>query len=154
MLIWALIVNNLLPDRHYPNGIQELNKSQSDPVSADSEQFNQLNLIHRSDLHSALIEMDAFVDVSEDELTKIFNLSLMHSYKKNVGDILCRDIMTPVVTTVDYDTDVEQVWQLMIEKRVHAFPVVDKADHILGIVSLRDFLNQIKVKDNSSTSTH
>jgi len=150
MLIWALIVNNLLPNRCYPNGIQDVNKSDNSSSSENSDQSARLDLIHRSDLHMALTEIDAFVDVSEDELAKIFNLSQMHTLKKKIGDILCLNIMTTPVTTVDYDTDVEHIWTLMMEKRVHAFPVVDKVDHVLGIVSLSDFLKQVKVKGDSS----
>ena len=152
MLAWAVLINNLLPNRCYPNGIRNIGKSQADnkEPSGDSEAKSKLpNLIHRSDLHEALTEMDVFVDVSEDELNKIFNLSLMHTHKKKMGDVLCRDIMTSNVTTVEYDTDVETVWQLMIEKRVHAFPVIDQAGFVLGIISLTDFLNQVNSNVNS-----
>ena len=150
MLIWALIVNNLLASRCYPNGIRDVNKVQDLSISDKTMPMERPDLIHRSDLHMALTEIDAFVDVSEDELTKIFNLTQMHALKKKIGDVLCRDIMTSSVITVDYDTDVEYIWMLMMEKRVHAFPVVDKVGHVLGIVSLSDFLKQIKIKSNSS----
>lgn len=162
MLSWAIIVNNLLPNRHYPNGINKLtnlfkfnaNRSHDTSVQKgklyDEDQFNSPNLIHRADLHQALTEMDVFVDVSEDDLNKIFHLSLMHTHKKKMGNILCRDIMTSSVVTVNYDTEIETVWQLMIEMRVHAFPVVDKAGFVLGIISLTDFLNEINIKSDTS----
>lgn len=149
MLVWALIINNLLANRHYPNGIKDVNNVQKTSQN-NSSQTEPLNLIRRSDLQSALTEMDVFVDVSEDDLTKLFNLSLMHTVKKSVGDVLCQDIMTSSVMTVDYDTDVEHIWTLMMDQRVHAFPVVDKVGHVLGVVSLSDFLNQIKFQDKSS----
>ncbi|MDX2503313.1 MAG: HPP family protein [Gammaproteobacteria bacterium] len=154
MLVWAVIINNLLPNRCYPNGIRNIGKLpsiQSKDLTSDNtdHQTHLPNLIHRSDLHDALTEMDVFVDVSEDELSKIFNLSLMHTHKKKMGEILCQDIMFSPVTTVDYDTGIETVWQLMIEKRVHAFPVVDKVGHVLGVISLADFLNQVDINSNS-----
>ncbi len=162
MLSWTIIINNLLPNRHYPNGInhllnlfkfrsvQSLEPSVQQRNLHNKDPLQSPNLIHREDLHQALTEMDVFVDVSEDDLNKIFHLSLMHTHKKKMGNILCRDIMTTPVVTVNYDTEVETVWQLMIEKRVHAFPVVDKAGHVLGIISLTDFLNEINVKPGSS----
>ena len=154
MLGWAVIINNLLPNRSYPNGIRDIGKSQTNLnkkiQSSDCGSPSELpNLIHRSDLHQALSEMDVFVDVSEDELNKIFNLSLMHTHKKKMGDVLCQDIMTSNVTSVEYDTEIETVWKLMIEKRVHAFPVVDQAGYVLGVISLTDFLNQIDFKADS-----
>ncbi len=148
MLSWALIINNLLPNRFYPNGIKEVFGKNDPPTKTQAT--SRPNLLHRNDLHDALTEMDVFVDVSEDELTKLFNISLMHTNKKRMGEILCRDIMTKDVITVDYDTDIEQVWALLVENRVHAVPVTDRAGFVLGVVSMDDFLNQIQVKSNSS----
>ncbi len=145
MLAWAMVINNLIPNRCYPNGIRDVNKPHGILTQGDGPDIKRPNTIQRSDLHEALTEMDVFVDVSEDELNKIFNLSLMHTHKKKMGEILCRDIMTLNVISVDYDTDVEQVWKLLIEHRIHAFPVIDKAGYVLGVVSMDDFLNQIKV---------
>lgn len=152
MLLWALIINNLIPNRGYPNGIKDFlqPKDKHKQNSDDTSDVNQPNMIRRSDLHEALTEMDVFVDVSEDELSKIFNLSLMHIHKKKMGDILCRDIMTSDVISVAYDTDIEEVWKLLIKYRVHAFPVIDKVGYVLGVISMDDFLNQISVKSNSS----
>ena len=150
MLIWALIINNLMPNRCYPNGIKNINKQR---IIDETIGLKRPNMIHRSDLHEALTEMDVFVDVSEDDLNKIFNLSLMHTHKKKMGEILCRDIMTTNVISVEYDTDVEQVWKLLIEKRVHAFPVIDRAGYVLGVISMDDFLNQIIVNSNSNIIT-
>ncbi len=150
MLLWALLINNLVPNRCYPNGIRELFSSKNRQHSSDESEFSQPNMIRRTDLQDALAEMDVFVDVTEDELNKIFNLSLMHTHKKKMGDILCRDIMTANVISVDYDTDVEQVWKLLVENRVHAFPVTDRKGHVLGVISMDDFLNQIKVNSKSS----
>lgn len=150
MLIWALIINNLMPNRCYPNGIKNINKQK---IIDETIGLKRPNMIHRSDLHEALTEMDVFVDVSEDDLNKIFNLSLMQTHKKKMGEILCRDIMTTNVISVEYDTDVEQVWKLLIEKRVHAFPVIDRAGYVLGVISMDDFLNQIVVNSNSNIIT-
>lgn len=150
MLLWALIVNNLLPNRTYPNGIEGVFNLKNNNNTNSKDELPRPNMIHRSDLHEALTDMDVFVDVSEDDLSKLFNLSLMHTNKKNMGDILCRDIMTRNVISVEYDTDIEQVWKLLIKHRIHAFPVIDRAEFVLGVISMDDFLNQIKVKSNSS----
>jgi CBS domain-containing membrane protein len=58
--------------------------------------------------------------------------------------------MTKSVISVDYDTEVEQVWQLLIAHRVHAFPVIDKANYVLGIVSMDNFLSQIKTHQHTN----
>jgi CBS domain-containing membrane protein len=151
MLVWALIINNLIPNRCYPNGIRDIHKKSNKTImNKEGIDLKRPNMIQRSDLHEALTEMDVFVDVSEDELNKIFNLSLMHTHKKKMGEILCRDIMTSSVISVDYDTDVEQVWKLLIENRVHAFPVIDRAGYVLGVISMDDFLNQLMVNSKSS----
>jgi CBS domain-containing membrane protein len=154
MLIWAIVINNLLPNRSYPNGIRDIGKKSADQMRQSFADKNGLqsappNLIQRSDLHDALTEMDVFIDVSENDLNKIFNLSLMHTHKKKMGEILCQDIMTTRVATVAYDTEVEKVWQFMIDKRVHALPVIDQAGFVLGVVGMTDFLNQVNVKSDT-----
>lgn len=143
MLSWALIINNLMPNRCYPNGIKELAKEKN----KKRLHLKSPAAISRDDLHEVLQELDVFIDVSEEDLSKIFDLATRHVRKKQIGDICCREIMTPEPVTVGYDTEVEAIWRLMLAHGVHAFPVIDQQNFVLGVISHADFLAQVTVND-------
>ena len=147
MLLWALIINNLLSNRSYPNGIRELLSLNYENQIAEIKP-DGLN-IGKDDLHAALKEMNVFVDVSEQDLNKIFHLSVSHLRKKRLGEVLCQDIMTTPVFSVEYGTDIELAWELMINHHIHGLPVVDKLNRVIGLVSIEDFLNQVKQQEQN-----
>jgi len=147
MLLWALIINNFLPNRSYPNGIRDLLSEKKPDENLDIKQ-ERLN-IGKDDLHEALKDMNIFVDVSEQDLNKIFHLSVSHLRKKRIGEVLCQDIMSTPVVSVEYGTDIETAWELMSEHHVYGLPVVDHLNRVIGIVSISDFINQVKHPDKN-----
>lgn len=52
------------------------------------------------------------------------------------------DVMTTKVVTVDRDTSVREIAQLMLQSRISGVPVVDQDQHILGIVSEGDLMRR------------
>ncbi len=56
------------------------------------------------------------------------------------------DIMTAKVVTVSFDTEVEDIARMLLERRISAVPVVDENDHILGIVSEGDLLRRPEIE--------
>ncbi len=143
MLVFALIINNLIPNRYYPNTLkayrEEKNKTASDQKIEASLSVNQ------DDIHYALREMNEFIDISEDDLSRIFRLSLQHAHRKKMGDILMQDIMTRSVIKAEYGTDIEELWQLMAKHKIQSIPIVDRCNRVEGIVTIADFLNQVKI---------
>ncbi len=143
MLAWAMLINNLLPNRYYPNTLKSRAGEEGKPLGSDVTDASLS--ISREDLRFALKEMNEFIDVSEDDLSRLFNLSATHARRKRMGEILCGEIMTREVIRAGYDTDVETVWRLMGEHRIRSLPVVDAQERVIGIVTIADFLNQVKV---------
>ena len=54
-----------------------------------------------------------------------------------------RDVMTPTVITVEKDTPFEVIAAALRQHRVSAFPVVDEADEVIGVVSESDLLAKL-----------
>lgn len=52
------------------------------------------------------------------------------------------DVMTTKLVTVEADTSVREIAQLMLQCRISAVPVVDQDQHILGIVSEGDLVRR------------
>ena len=143
VLIAALIINNLLPHRYYPNTLKTYRDNKNKNIGDDKVQAALS--VSREDIRYALREMDEFVDVSSDELTQIFNLSATHSRRKKMGEILVQDIMNNQVIKAQYHEDVENLWHLMAQHKIRSIPIVDKLNRIEGIVTIADFLNQVKL---------
>lgn len=55
--------------------------------------------------------------------------------------MLVRDRMTPTPATVTAETTYDEAMRLMRERKVRRFPVVDKQQRVVGIVSEKDLLN-------------
>jgi CBS domain-containing protein len=56
-----------------------------------------------------------------------------------------RDVMTKRVVTVGPETPVQQVAQLLLERRISAVPVVDADGRVLGIVSEGDLIGRPEI---------
>ncbi|MFQ5794573.1 MAG: site-2 protease family protein [Candidatus Bipolaricaulia bacterium] len=53
-------------------------------------------------------------------------------------DVRVKDLMVRQVDTVPSDMPVSELFQLMLEKRHIGYPVVDREDRLVGIITLRD----------------
>ncbi len=142
MLAWALLINNLLPRRYYPNTLKSFLGDTRKHLGDDH--IRTSTSISRDDLQYALREMDEFIDVSEDDLTRIFRISATHARRRRMGEILVGEIMTREVISADHDTSVEEIWRLMGQNKIRGIPIIDNRQKVIGIVTIADFLNQVK----------
>ena len=94
-----------------------------------------------SDLDAVLARYNQVLDVSRDDLQALLEQTQMHAYERRISDVRCGDIMSRQLTTVDINTPLQEAWTLLRQRRIKALPVVDNAQHIVGIVTLADFLN-------------
>ncbi len=62
------------------------------------------------DLHSALLEYGAYLDVSEEDLNQVYKMAGMHSYRRKMGEISCADIMSRDLITMEFGTELEEAW--------------------------------------------
>jgi CBS domain-containing membrane protein len=74
----------------------------------------------------------------------------MQSFKRYRGHVTCADIMVKNILTVEYGTEVEEAWKIMQSEKIKALPVVDKARHVIGIITWNDFFKFINVGANET----
>jgi CBS domain-containing membrane protein len=101
--------------------------------------------IRRQDLQAALKEMSSFVDIGETELGELYDLAAAAALQRELGSLTCGDVMSRDMVTVEFGTELEHTWALMRQKRVKAAPVIDRARHVIGIVTLTDFFNHARI---------
>jgi len=143
LVLLGLVINNLLPGRRYPARAlparQNVHK-QNDPGSLDRLGVNQ------SDLRNALKEMNTYLDVSENDLSKVYKMAGMQAYRRKMGEITCADIMSRDLVTAEYGTELEEAWAQLRHHKIKAIPVVDRARRVIGIITLVDFLKRANLK--------
>ena len=57
--------------------------------------------------------------------------------------ILAKDVMKTEIISVSPETTVKEVARLMIENKISAFPVVNKYNEIVGVISENDLISKI-----------
>lgn len=133
-LIAALAVNNLLPGRRYPHCVPA---SQPLPPPRHS--------IQHDDLQAALEKLDTFVDISEDELIRIYDLSTAHAFRRH-EQRSCGEIMSFPALSVEFGSGLDEAWQLMRQHRLDGVPVIDRSRRVIGVLTLDDFQRHVKAE--------
>ena len=64
----------------------------------------------------------------------------MRGHDRKLSAVRCEDIMSRELVTVDFATSLQDAWTLLRQRRIKALPVVDKNFHIVGIITLADFM--------------
>lgn len=92
------------------------------------------------DLRAALKEMKTYVDITEEDLKKIYEVALRHALERAALQIPVRDVMTKNVITVTTDADLHEAAKLLSENRISGMPVVDNRNAVMGVISEADLL--------------
>lgn len=136
LLSVALIINRLILKRQYPLNLSLPSKGSSHEGVQPSVKLS----FNRDDLTAAVKEMNGYIDVTGEDLEKIYSLAVVHSHQRRLGELRLRDIMTREVVTIKPDQSLEEIWKLLRRHRIRGAPVIDDANKLVGIVSIADFL--------------
>ncbi len=147
LLLLGYIINNLLPGRHYP--ARAAASGRDVHKNAGTGVMDRLGISH-ADLHNALKEMNTFLDVSEEDLEQVYKMAGMQAYRRKMGEITCADIMSRKLVTAEYGTELEEAWAQLRYHKIKAIPVVDRAQRVIGIITLVDFLKRADLKTHET----
>ncbi len=139
MLAVALLFNNLATRRWYPLSLHQL---WSPPPTVPAVQDLGKRSLDHDDIAAALKEMNAVIDVTEEDLEKIYSLASVHAHMRRVQGVASRDVMNRTPSSVAADADLLDVWHLMQQDKAKGVVVVDANRHVLGIITINDFLKQ------------
>lgn len=143
ILLVAMLVNNLLPGRRYPSS--PLATTDKQHRHKDQRPLDRLG-INKDDLQQALKEMDVFLDISKSDLDRVYRRAGMASYRRRMGELTCDDIMSRDLVTVEFGTELEEVWAQLRFHKIKSIPVLDRARRVIGIISLVDILKRANLK--------
>lgn len=150
LLLATAVIYNSATGRRYPHG------QQAEPPhphqTRDGLPTERLGFTP-DDIQAALKDYDQVLDVSVDDLEALFHRTEMNAFRRRFGDTRCAAIMSKDVRTVEFGTELAEAWALMQAHAVQALPVVNRARHVIGIVTRSDFLRHAGLDDQRSIAT-
>lgn len=99
--------------------------------------------IGSEDLRAALAELKGFVDVTEEDLMKIYSSALRHAQQRARVSVTVAELMTKDVVTVKKDTPLEEAARRLSGLRISGMPVVDDNDTVIGVIGELDIMNAL-----------
>jgi len=101
------------------------------------------------DFIEALRDMHQYMDVTPDDLKKIYSFALEHARKRMVSPKV-RDIMTENVIKLGMDATLDEAADLLREHHISGMPVVDQGNKVLGVITETDIISVLTGKQRSS----
>jgi len=102
--------------------------------------------VTEGDLRAALKEIRTYIDVTEEDLKKIFEIAVRHAQERRMPKITVRRTMTMEVVSVKAGTDIRVAADLLTRHRISGMPVVDDEDHVIGVIGEADILAMAGLK--------
>lgn len=96
--------------------------------------------VTEEDLDAVLAGYNEVLDISRDDLLTLIDRTQRLSQQRRLADTRCADVMTRDVITVEYGTPLQEAWALLRAHKLKALPVLDRGRHVVGMVTLTDFL--------------
>ncbi len=93
-----------------------------------------------ADIDRVLARYNEVLDVPRDELHALLEAAEAEAYRRRLGELMCTDVMSREVLSVEFGTALQDAWTLLRDQRVKALPVVDRARRVVGVVTLADFM--------------
>jgi CBS domain-containing protein len=109
---------------------------------------NDLKLcgISEEDIRAGLTDLKGFVDVTEEDLMKIYSSALKHARNRSQSGMTVAHLMTKDVVTVKKDTPLEEAARRLTGLRISGMPVVDDHDKVIGVIGELDIMSVLSGK--------
>lgn len=140
MLALAVVLNRWLLGRQYP--VPPFEPHDELHHHADPRAMERTGITY-DDLHSALADMDVYLDINEEQLTQIYKRAGVHAMRRRMGEMNCAQIMSKDVVVIGREATLDKAWDLLVFHRLRVLPVVDEAQRVVGIVSAMDVLGGV-----------
>jgi CBS domain-containing membrane protein len=96
--------------------------------------------ISDDDIYEAMKDISGYLDITPADFKEVYLKAYRHAVTRLTRSVKARDVMTRDVASVGPDTPLEDVAQMMADRKVSGVPVVDRAGKVVGVISEKDFL--------------
>ncbi len=106
--------------------------------------------ISEEDLQAARAELKAYVDVTDEDLMRIYVLAVRHARVRHSTMVLVQNVMTEKVISVMPDMSIHEAAKLLSANKITGLPVVDENNRVIGVISTADiYVPEGTKKENS-----
>jgi len=99
------------------------------------------------DIYEAMKGIPGYLDITPGDFKELYSLAYRHALERLSRAVTAAEIMTTDVVAVKPDTPVAEVAAAMGRRGVSGVPVVDAGDKVVGVISEKDFLVRMGVKE-------
>jgi len=102
--------------------------------------------ISEEDIRAGLTDLKGFVDITEEDLMKIYTSALKHARNRSQSGMTVAHLMTRDVVTVKKDTPLEEAARRLTGLKISGMPVVDDQDKVIGVIGELDIMSVLSGK--------
>lgn len=95
------------------------------------------------DVYEAMKSIPGYLDITPADFREIYLLAFRHACRRISSSVTAQDIMTAPVITVQTDTPLREVADLMAQKGIAGLPVLSHDGAVAGVISEKDFLKRL-----------
>ena len=96
------------------------------------------------DILDAMQHIPGYLDISTEDFRAIYHLAHRHSLKRLLGSMRAGDLMRVGIEPLRPDMPLDQAAQTMARQGLKGLPVVDDAQHVIGMITETDFLRRLQ----------
>ncbi len=105
------------------------------------------------DIYEAMKQIPGYLDITPGDFKEVYHLAYRQAVERLSRSLTAGEIMTREVAQVRADTTLAEVAELMGRRGVSGVPVVDQDGKVVGIISEKDFLTHMGVREPKNFMT-
>jgi len=109
--------------------------------------------LKEEDIFAAMRQITGYVDITPRDFREIYLLAFRHALERLRREVTVGEIMTREVVSVQTNTPLAEVAEVMGQRGISGVPVLDEHQKVVGVVSEKDFLRGMGVKESQNFMT-
>ena len=95
-----------------------------------------------ADIYEAMKSISGYIDITPGDFKDLYCIAYRHAMERFARSVSARDIMATKVVSVQPESPLADVVEIMSEHGVSGVPVLDSEGKVLGVISEKDILFQ------------
>lgn len=99
--------------------------------------------ISEEDVIEAMKDIQGYMDITPADFREIYRTAYRHAVSRLLKTLKAAEIMTQNVHVLYADTPLNEAAALLADKGITGTPVTDGSNHVIGVISEKDFLRRM-----------
>jgi len=109
--------------------------------------------LKEEDILAAMREISGYLDITPRDFREIYTVAFQHALERLSQEMTVAELMTREVVWVKPETPLAEVAETMGQRGVSGLPVLDESRRVMGVISEKDFLRVMGVKESQNFMT-